>query len=112
MSNSINLDSICNSSNTLTHGRFGEWSHKVFNVIRERKGSSTVPHNWKAGCLGKVGCSGWTMKKSGFQGIQLGKKRSEALLDFSVEVLVRLGMQFWGSFPVVAMGRVDLLLVK
>ena len=52
------------------------------------------------------------MKKSGFQGIQLGKKRSEAVLDFSVEVLVRLGMQFWGSFPVVAMGRVDLLLVK
>ena len=52
------------------------------------------------------------MKKSGFQGIQLGKKRSEAVLDFSVEVLVRLGMQFWGSFPVVAMGRGDLLLVK
>ena len=52
------------------------------------------------------------MKKSGFQGIQLGKKRSEALLDFSVEVLVRLGMQFWGSFPVVAMRRGDLLLVK
>ena len=52
------------------------------------------------------------MKKSGFQGIQLGKERSEAVLDFSVEVLVRSGMLFWGNFPVVAMRRVDWLLVK